>query len=441
MGRPPLQVGETSIDTVSPYAVTIKGKAYVRIGWSIRLPGEAKSRTCYTTAMQGTDAGELRRRAHLKADVLLREARDAMRQCARQWTPRSSIADYLNHVTLRVVLSEPDIRPRTRTRYRQLLGIALEEAGTQSIESFCAPRALVDMLRGMALRHGTSTAIQLKRWMGKYVMRQLVMDGVIAFDPLRDLEVTLPNVHRGRGQRTSLPHEGGAQGVAKGFVAQHAERVAVLTPGERARVIEFLLGTEEPFLVPYQGPLTREQVRSFRRTLIDMTLVHATCGLRTNECRSLLVGDVDLSGTVPVIEIRPEISKTHRGRKVPLFDPRWGEAVAHRLIRRTGGCDPSMPLFGAARDASKLIQPRCVATNTRKLYDLLSDTLDIPLLHEVSTHVWRASLNTEWQARGMPPAMCSALFGHTASVNSSYYTAAFDPELICQAAKRATERI
>lgn len=449
MGRLPLRVGETSIDTVRPYEVTIKGKPYLRLGWSIRMPGEATSRTYYTTAMQGTNTDELRRRAHAKADALLRGVSDDVGACMNDWTSRSLMADYLSSVTSQVISDEPGLRPRSRVRYRQLLAIALEEAAGQSIESFCSPRVLVATLRHTATSHGTSTAMQLRRWMGKYVMRQLVMDGVIAFDPLRDLEVTLPSVCRGVSPGTSRLGLGQAEGavpaggaISAGSTASRhrAPSVAVLTPDERARVIGLLLEPDVLLAMPYRGPLTSEEAASFRTTIIDMTLVHATCGLRANECRSLRVGNVDLAGNVPVIEVTPEVSKTHRGRLVPLFDPAWGEAVGRRLAARVDTRRPEEPVFGAARDATKLIHPRCAASNTRRLYDRLADLLDIPLLRQVSTHVWRATLNTEWQARGMPPAMCSALFGHSAAVNRTYYTAEFDPELICRAARQARGR-
>lgn len=59
----------------------------------------------------------------------------------------------------------------------------------------------------------------------------------------------------------------------------------------------------------------------------------------------------------------------------------------------------------------------------RALYDELADTLDIPLLCEVSSHVWRATLNTEWRDKGVLPELRAAYFGHTTETNERYYTA------------------
>ncbi len=48
----------------------------------------------------------------------------------------------------------------------------------------------------------------------------------------------------------------------------------------------------------------------------------------------------------------------------------------------------------------------------------------LAILHidKVSTHVWRATLNTEWMQKGVPDLIRSAYFGHSPEVNRSYYT-------------------
>lgn len=58
----------------------------------------------------------------------------------------------------------------------------------------------------------------------------------------------------------------------------------------------------------------------------------------------------------------------------------------------------------------------------KALYAEMADALDIPLLREVSSHVWRATLNTEWMGRGVPDALRAAFFGHSEDVNRSSYT-------------------
>lgn len=58
----------------------------------------------------------------------------------------------------------------------------------------------------------------------------------------------------------------------------------------------------------------------------------------------------------------------------------------------------------------------------KALYRDVADALDIPLLREVSSHVWRATLNTEWMQRGVPDALRAAFLGHGEDVNRSSYT-------------------
>ena len=62
----------------------------------------------------------------------------------------------------------------------------------------------------------------------------------------------------------------------------------------------------------------------------------------------------------------------------------------------------------------------------RALYDELADDLGIPLLRNVASHVWRATLNSEWRDRGGPAEVRSAYFGHSVEVNRQYYTADID---------------
>ena len=52
----------------------------------------------------------------------------------------------------------------------------------------------------------------------------------------------------------------------------------------------------------------------------------------------------------------------------------------------------------------------------------MADELGISLLREVSSHVWRATLNTEWRDRGVLPEVRAAYFGHSPETNLQYYT-------------------
>jgi integrase len=66
--------------------------------------------------------------------------------------------------------------------------------------------------------------------------------------------------------------------------------------------------------------------------------------------------------------------------------------------------------------------PRGAQKAVRALYDEMADALGIPLLREVSTHVWRATLNSEWSDLGVSAERRAAYFGHTPEVNRQSYT-------------------
>ena len=70
----------------------------------------------------------------------------------------------------------------------------------------------------------------------------------------------------------------------------------------------------------------------------------------------------------------------------------------------------------------------------RRFYDEMAEAVDVPTLRLVSTHVWRASLNCEYEelhargASGFDADTRAALFGHSVSVQERYYTAGLTPE-------------
>ena len=62
---------------------------------------------------------------------------------------------------------------------------------------------------------------------------------------------------------------------------------------------------------------------------------------------------------------------------------------------------------------------------TKPIYRELADKCDAPLLAQVGSHVWRATLND--LAKGsVDQATRSAFFGHTEKINERYYTDGVD---------------
>lgn len=235
--------------------------------------------------------------------------------------------------------------------------------------------------------------------MSKYVLEPLVRDEVITHNPLRSFKPRLPE-HRGTSKAV------GGQALA---------------PDERERVIGYLLSIDpndvEP---PKRGRYTVKDRRSLRRSVVEITLLQAATGLRISEARLLTRGNMGEEGGVLSVTVTAEVSKTHRGRTIPVTD----ERVADRMRRRMeeAGDDAEALLFPAPAASGSVWDLNNAEHAIKKLYRELADELDIPLLREVSTHVWRATLNTEWMQRGIPEVIRSAYFGHSPEVNRNYYT-------------------
>lgn len=149
-----------------------------------------------------------------------------------------------------------------------------------------------------------------------------------------------------------------------------------------------------------------------------MTLLQATTGLRISEARNLLWSDINDDGTTLTVTIRPEVSKTKKGRTIPVLDSR----VAKRIRERQASRGSDALAFGAPARPSNLWDSSNAQKAVKRLMHEVADACDIPVLHEVSSHVWRATLNTHAMQSGIPAELRAAYFGHDASVNRESYT-------------------
>lgn len=194
-----------------------------------------------------------------------------------------------------------------------------------------------------------------------------------------------------------------------------------LTPEERGRVLEYLLAIDPNDVnPPKRGHYTVEDVRNLRRAVVEITLLQAVTGLRINEARLLSRANVEDKDGLLSVTVTAEVSKTHRGRTIPILDERVAERMRARLER--AGAEPGALLFPAPAAPGSAWDINNAQHAIKKLYHELADALDIPLLDKVLTHVWRATLNTEWMQKGVPDLIRSAYFGHSPEVNRSYYT-------------------
>lgn len=390
MPRVAFGLGENSIDRAR---ITREENGSLSMQWFVRLPN---GRLVRRTTRGKCSKGELRRRAHAKADELIAQSGQS-----GAWKGSSSMSDYIMREAIPGVETADDsvLRPRTKKSYLRVLSLVADALKGFRIADAVRPRTLEEALASIALSSGTATARQCAKTMSKYVLEPLVRDEVIAHNPLKSFKPRLPE-HRGTSKAV------GGQALA---------------PDERERVIGYLLSVDpndvEP---PKRGRYTVKDRRSLRRSVVEITLLQAATGLRINEARLLTLADMGEEGSVLSVTVKAEVSKTHRGRTIPVTDAR----VAERMRRRMEevGDDAGALLFPAPAASGSVWDLNNAEHAIKRLYRELADELDIPLLREVSTHVWRATLNTEWMQKGIPEVIRSAYFGHSPEVNRNYYT-------------------
>ena len=392
MARPRLQPGENTTAT-SKIAHLEDGR--VSMQWRLCLPNGQVKRFV-TEGKAGTTNGELRRRARATAARLMAGV------SLGEWRSDSSMSRYIDEECIPAIQNNnftKQLRPNTQLRYIHVLELFRDQCGPIPIADAVRPRALKETFAAIAIENGTASARQAVKVTSKYVMRRLVSDEVIAHNPLRDLDIELP-------EHIAKPKPTGGQ---------------ALDPEERARVVDYLLELDPSVPKGKRGRYTADQRTARRQLVIDVTLTQASTGLRISEVTHLTCEDViedKDSGTLALI-VREHVSKTHRGRTVPVTDERVAERIRERASE---AAERSSRLVFVAPAADSVWDGSNAQKAVRELYDELADELDIPLLRKVSSHVWRATLNTELMRKGMPAELRAAYFGHSAEMNRSAYT-------------------
>lgn len=187
MPRVALEPGENSIDRAR---IVRDENGSLSMQWFVRLPN---GRLVRRSTRGKCSKGELRRRAHAKADELI-----AAGGRSGTWKGSSAMSDYILQEVIPSIEGTDDsvLRPRTRKSYLRVLGLVADALKGFRIADAVRPRTLEEALAGIARKSGTATARQCSKTMSKYVLEPLVRDEVIAHNPLKSFKPRLPE-HRG----------------------------------------------------------------------------------------------------------------------------------------------------------------------------------------------------------------------------------------------------
>ncbi|MGP5262809.1 hypothetical protein [Glutamicibacter arilaitensis] len=414
-----LEPGEDSIDRVSPWQDEVTKKWM--LAWSVRLPNGKLVRR----RTESVRKGDLRAKARAKAEEVLANAQDS------EWKPGSELAKYINTVS-RPEIEKANLRDRTKAQYLSVLRLVAGDCNKhgkdsdkqhsyslkyKSIDDMKTIRVIERCLQEIAELHGRESAEQAKTVISKYIIQEMRKDALIDFNPMRGMDFKLRHVANVINPNTK-----------KGGIA--------LSRADYNRVIEFLLELDPVDIAPertlerfkYLIPRDLKEAES----VIDLTLLQATTGLRVTEANSLVWPahvEIDKDQNVH-ISIDAEVSKTHRARRVSILDPR----VAKRFIERKNKYPDSLYVIGSPIHQNKQWSRPAVHKVASNLYKMLAKTLKIVELENERTHIWRATLNTLLRDQ-ISDVDRSAWFGHTVEVNRASYTDLSDTSAMLKASE------
>ena len=385
-----LEPFETSIDTSS--VKSLRGGMKMET-WRINLGGIVSKHQ--TT---GKSAREVRAKAYEQAEELKRQYLGTWRDS----DPNKKMRDYLLGRGMEEVANagtEKSIRERTVYINQRYLKKFAELVGDMTIKQCSQPQMVEILLNKYADLHGHDSAVHCKAVLSKYVYSRLVFHGVVERDPT----VGKMRLNQVKKSRSTLDH-----GIALG-------------EDTRQRVIAWLVSYDVSRIQAWGKYSALERQRG-QQSLVDITLMQCCTGMRVGEVVHLMTSDVDVSGDAVIVTVRPEVSKTRKGRAIPVFD----EQCKDMLQRRTNGVKTNVPVFPVGTDATKTWSDGDLSKRMRKLYDQMADDLGVEELKHVASHVWRATLTTTLKSKGLSPAVIAAYLGHSQDVSERFYTDGID---------------
>lgn len=413
-----LEPGQDSIDRNSVTTATINGQPVKVLRWNARFAdGDLKSFRTQGTSRDS--AGDIRRRARAKlAEEIAKRSAGVERT---SWTLRSSITDYLEQVsaervrTATTAKGEP-LRQNTIRQYERSLALLADAWKGKRVGQVVKFSALESTLEQIARERGSETSRQVRNVLSRFVLDRLRRDGVIDRATATQL----------KGERLDIaPVNKSTAKITHGKALTRVQWLAV---------VEWLLSVDpEQVERSPRGRYGLEASIAKRANSVDLTLLQAATGLRVAEALALRWSDLEVAkdGTM-FVTVRPEVSKTHEGRRVPVQHP----DVQDRMIaRQNASSDLGGYVFGSPVDPARPWENRNAHRVLEALYGEVAEALAIPELADMRSHSWRTTLNS-LHSETLSAERRSALFGHSREVNAKHYLDVSDVTAVVESARR-----
>lgn len=387
-----LNAGESSVDRV---ADSLTGRGPFQADVSVRLWDERLKRF----KIRAQTKGEFRRKGHVKCG-------DALAAGSSTWTKSDKVSAFIDNVS-EPLLRSARLRDNSRRRYMTALAQIKTSLTGLPIGDAVRFRTLEHALQDIAARHGAESGRQARTVLSKYVLDQLLREGLVEHNPLRGVAIDLGTVSKSKKP------------------ASHA-----LTDTDYDRVVDHLVARDIDRPLP-PGTDRRESSLARHERAVALALLQAGTGLRISEALALTRADLTESDDRLAVPVSADVSKTHRARSIPFLDARVEAWHRARLVTLpTAG---STPIISAPGDLTRPWRTDNAVKASKALYLSVGADLGSEAVAAMRSHAWRTVLNNRAIARGVPADVRAAFFGHDVAMNASAYTDLTDIEGMARA--------
>lgn len=393
--------------TIDRSAIRPQSDGSLWMDFTILLPSGQKHRP----RIKGPTQGIVKRRAKMKADQLLKT------NGATTWKTTDSLLRFIEEES-QPMMAKAKLSRRTRERYEPVLQLLLGRCTrhrhrhglkAHTIGSGIRPKTLKAVLDEIARLHSLETARQSRTVLNRFIINALIEEELVERNPIESLPMS---------QITDVEPEERSRGGKS------------LTRSQYTRVLEHILAIDpaEMFQTPKQGQ-RKKAMTAKRRNAIDQMLLQMATGLRSDEANNIdwSLIDIDEDGQMS-IQVTKDVAKGGIPRVSLVLEPR----VAERMKQRRNAAGGRGYVIGSPTNNAKVWDSGNRNKAAVDLYIEVANALDIPLMLDERSHMWRTTLRS-FYAGAVPNAVLNSQFGHGEKTAQKHYTDAGQMEALAKA--------